>query len=101
MVSIPTLAGLQPESVTKCRSSQTLCANGPRDSGWEMEPCVSDFWRVNYLKMGSWMVRFVVMKMREILGNLRATKGMKTLRTPGQLKWSLCPDMYQGGQCDP
>lgn len=46
--------------------------------------------------MGSWMVRFGVMKMREILGNLRATKGMKTLRTPGQLKWSIYPDIYQG-----
>lgn len=38
------------------------------------------------------------MKMREILGNLRATKGMKTLRTPGQLKWNICPDKYQGDQ---
>lgn len=40
------------------------------------------------------------MKMREILGNLRATKGMKTLRTPGQLEWNICPDKYQGGQCN-
>lgn len=36
------------------------------------------------------------MRMREILGNLRATKGMKTLRKPGQLKWSICPENIQG-----
>lgn len=41
---------------------------------------------------GSWMVRSGVMKMCEIWGNLRATKGMKTLRKPGQLKWSACPE---------
>lgn len=36
------------------------------------------------------------MKMREILGNLRATKGMQTLRKPGQLEWSMGPDISQG-----
>jgi hypothetical protein len=46
--------------------------------------------------MGSLMVRFGVMKMCEILGNLRATKGMKTLRKPRQLKWSICPGNTQG-----
>lgn len=42
------------------------------------------------------MVRFGGMKMREILGNLRATKGMQTLRKLGQLKWSVYPEIYQG-----
>lgn len=45
---------------------------------------------------GSWMVRFGVMKMCEIWGNLRATKGMKTLRKPRQLKWSVRPENPQG-----
>lgn len=43
----------------------------------------ADSWGVGCLRMGRWMMRFGVMKMREILGNLRATKGMKTLRKPG------------------
>lgn len=42
------------------------------------------------------MVRFGVMEMREIWGNLRATKGMQTLRKPGQLKWSMYPEIHQG-----
>lgn len=37
-----------------------------------------------------------MMEMREIWGNLRATKGMQTLRKPGQLKWSMYPEIYQG-----
>lgn len=61
-----------------------------------MKPCVSDSLRADYLRMGSWMVRFGVMKMREIWGNLRATKGTQTLRKPGQPKWSMCPEIYQG-----
>lgn len=61
-----------------------------------MKPCVSDCLTVDYFKMASWMVRVGIMKMCEILGNLRATKGMKTLRKPGQLKWSICPEIYQG-----
>lgn len=91
------LLGCSQYSVTTFRESQTFCANdGPRDDGWEMKPCVSDSWRVDYLEMGGWMVRFGGMKMREILGNLRATKGMQTLRKLGQLKWSICPEIYQG-----
>ena len=61
-----------------------------------MKPCASDSSRVDYLRMGSWMVRIGVMEMREIWGNLRATKGMQTLRKPGQLKWSMYPEIYQG-----
>lgn len=53
-------------------------------------------WTADYLEMGGWMVRFGGMKMREILGNLRATKGMQTLRKLGQLKWSVYPEIYQG-----
>jgi hypothetical protein len=35
------------------------------------------------------MVRFGVMEMREAWGNLRATKGMKTLRMPARRKWTV------------
>lgn len=61
-----------------------------------MKPCVGDSWRADYLKMEGWMVRFGGMKMCEILGNLRATKGMQTLRKLGQQEWNICPEIYQG-----
>lgn len=79
--------------LTQWRQSQTSCS---RDGLGDEAMCES--LRVDYLRMGSWMVRFGVMKMREILENLRATKGMQTLRKRGQLKWSMCPEIHQGSR---
>lgn len=53
---------------------------------WLRDEAMCTSLRVESLRMGSWMVRLGVMKMRETWGNLRATKGMETLRKPGQLK---------------
>lgn len=63
---------------------------------WLRDGAMCTSLRVEHLRMESWMVRFGVMKMCEIWGNLRATKGRKTLRKPGQLKWSVCPEIHRG-----